>query len=136
MRKELIHQIINTLNTEVRNTSINYHFKFIDFKNESEYYTILRISIDAVSNDNHGVSVTLIEEKDEISAIESTLSVFDIIALREQQLFIKFMTSVFRILLLGINSPLIIKEVETKLEEQTKSHNKIMKLIEAKKTKK
>lgn len=130
--QKLIYSIIETLNTEIKNTPINYHFRFNEFKYTSEYYTTLRYEIEAVSNKDEHYKVDLISESDQVSMIESTLSTFDLIALRKQQLFIRFMESVFRILLLGINSPLIIKEVEEKLLEEEKNWNKVRVLLKEK----
>lgn len=127
---KIIEGSIDRINAEIKQyNNLNYHFKFIDFKYESDEYITLRLSILAVSNKDKRATVTLIEERAEVSCIETTLSMFDVIALRKQQILIRFVESMLRILLLGVNSPLIIVDVNKQLTESEERWESVTKKL-------
>jgi hypothetical protein len=128
---KIIESSIDRINSEIKQyNSLNYHFKFVDFKYESDEDITLCLSILAVSNKDKRATVTLMEERTRISCIETTLSVFDIVALRKQQILIRFVESMLRILLLGVNSPLIIMDVDKALIESEDRWESVTKKLE------
>lgn len=126
---ELINRAIREINNDLKIAhNIHYHFYFNQFEYESEYHTIIRYEIQAISNIDNHAKVDLISESAQVSAIETTL--MDGSLFRAKEILLqRFITSVFKILLLGVGSPLII-ELENKVQKKLNHWNDIKKLIE------
>lgn len=126
---KLIEEAVDKINLDCKGSTMTYHFKFTDFKYESDYYTTLRLSIEAVSNKNEYAKVTLLQNWVDVPLLRSVLQGDYEIDLAKKDLVKEFVTNVFRVLLVGINSPLIIKETEEKLIESEKQWDSIKKQI-------
>lgn len=124
----LIEEAIQKINQDLQTyINIHYSFRFEQFEYEGSSMITIRYSIQAISNKESFAKVDLISEWADIP-IEVIILKEGSLQRAKEDLLQRFIISVFRILLVGINSPLIIN-IDDKVQKEIEAWQKTKKQI-------